>query len=150
HRLGDSNTIVDGLVRGVREEGLELAPLYYADANSGGLSTRETFEILLGRLLKSLRESLPVDGVLLSRHGAFAAQGIYDADGEILRAVRELVGSKCPILAVHDLHSNLSRLMADNALVLIVERTYPHVDMAERGRDAARLLAGTLRGDIRP
>src|SRR5262249_19219726 len=69
---------------------------------------------------------------------------------DILGAVRELVGPSCPILAVHDLHSNLSPAMAQAADALIVERTYPHVDMAERALDAARLMARTLRGEIRP
>ena len=35
-RLGDANTIVDGFVRGVRDSGLELVPLSWAKATSGG------------------------------------------------------------------------------------------------------------------
>jgi len=34
--------------------------------------------------------------------------------------------------------------------VLVVERTYPHVDMAERAQHAAELMARTLSGEVRP
>src|SRR5665213_999046 len=69
--LGEANDIIDGLVRGVREAGMEIVPLYWAFANSGGLCSRKTYEILKERLLTPLRTALPVDGVLLSLHGAF-------------------------------------------------------------------------------
>ena len=94
--LGDANTIVDGLVRGVRESGHELVPLLWIDANTSPPVTRESLECAIEDLLDRLRKALPVDGVLLSLHGAFAAEGVDDADGEVLSRVRELVGRKFP------------------------------------------------------
>lgn len=148
--LGGSNTIVDGFVRGVREAGLEIAPLLWLDANTGPPVSRANFEVILGELLERLRQAMPVDGVLLSLHGSFAAEGIDDADGAVLTAVRKMVGPARPIMAVHDLHCNLTEEMASAANVLIVERTYPHVDMAERALHAANLMARTVRGEVRP
>jgi microcystin degradation protein MlrC len=101
-------------------------------------------------LLAALRLALPVDGVLLALQGALSAQGVDDADGDILAAVRELVGPHCPIMAVHDFHSNLSQTMVQKANALIVERTYPHTDTADRALDTARLIALTVRGEVRP
>lgn len=149
-RLGDANTIVDGFVKGVRECEMHLVPLSWAKATSGGPPSGETFETLTAELLGHLRDAGPVDGVLLSLHGSFAADGIDDADGEILRRIRNEVGPDCPIMAVHDLHSNISRQMVDNADTLIIERTYPHVDMAQRASEATRLLARTIAGEVRP
>ncbi len=91
-----------------------------------------------------------MDGVLLSLHGAYSAQGIDDADGDILESVRQWVGPRCPVIAVHDLHCNIGKTMVDNATALIVEDTYPHVDMAERGMEAARMMVRTVRGEIHP
>ena len=54
----------------------------------------------------------------------------------VLTGVRRTVGPDCSIMAVHDLHCNLTQEMADAADVLVVERTYPHVDMAERAMHA--------------
>jgi len=149
-RKGSANTIIDGLVTGVRKNGLELAPLSFASAIPGGLPARETYLALKHDLLSRLEDALPVDGVLLSLHGAFAAQGVDDADGDILESVRAAVGPQCPVIAVHDLHSNISQRMVDAANALIVERTYPHTDMAERGIEAARLMARILAEGLCP
>lgn len=149
-KLGDANNIIDGLVRGIRETGLEMVPLYWAHAGSGGCCSEETYRTLKEELFEPLRASLPVDGVLLTLHGSFSVVGLDDADGDILSGVRELVGPKCPIIAVHDLHSNISSARVRSANALIVERTYPHIDMAERGLEAARLMSRLLRGEVRP
>ena len=148
--LGEANTIVDGFVEGLRQAGLELVPLSWTQATPGGLPTRETYVALKEEMLSRLQQAMPVDGVLLSLHGAFAAQGVDDADGDILSSVRALVGPQCPVMSVHDLHGNISRTMADAADALIVERTYPHTDMAQRGMEAARLMARTLAEDLHP
>ncbi|MCC6507847.1 MAG: M81 family metallopeptidase [Pirellulaceae bacterium] len=148
--LGDANTIVDGFVRGVRETGHELVPLLWIDANTSSPVTRESLDRAVEDLLERLRKALPVDGVLLSLHGSFAAQGVDDADGEVLARVRELVGPNIPVMAVHDLHCNLSTVMAQAANVMVVERTYPHIDMAERAVHAARIMARTVTGEVRP
>lgn len=150
HSLGEANTIVDGFVRGLRDAGEEMIPLVWLDANTGPPVSRPSFDAITSELLDRLQRVLPVDGVLLSLHGAFAAEGIDDADGAVLTAVRRLVGENCPVMSVHDLHCNLTLEMADAADVLVVERTYPHVDMAERARHAAELMVRTVRGEIRP
>lgn len=149
-KLGEANTIVDGFVSGVKAAGEEVVPLVWLDANTGPPVSRSSFEDIASELLDRLRAALPVDGVLLSLHGAFAAEGVDDADGEVLARVRSLLGKACPIMAVHDLHCNLTETMAVAANALVVERTYPHVDMAERARHAAELMVRTVRGAIRP
>lgn len=149
-RLGEANTIVDGFVQGVRECGLELVPLIWAEGTSGGRPTLETLLALEAELLDALGDQLPVDGVLLSLHGSFAAEEVDDADGHILQAVRRMVGPGCPIMAVHDMHSNISAAMVEAADALVIERTYPHTDMAERARHTAALMRDTLSGSLRP
>jgi microcystin degradation protein MlrC len=68
------------------------------------------------------------------------AEHVDDADGELLRRVRALVGESTPIVASLDLHANLSELMVGTASLLVGYRTYPHVDMGETGARAARAL----------
>ena len=159
--LGGSNTIVDGLVAGCAEQELEVVPLCWAKARTGGPVDRETLERLVAEVTAPLTRALPVDGVLLSLHGAFCAEegalsagGVSwredDADGAILAAVRALVGPGVPLFSVHDLHCNVSQAMVDAADLLVVERTFPHVDMAERATHAAALMARTLRGEVSP
>ena len=89
---------------------------------------------------------MPVDGVFLSLHGAAIGTGQVDPDGVILERVRALVGPGVPVLATLDLHANVSRRMVANASVLVAYRTNPHVDMAERGEECARLMREMLAG----
>lgn len=149
-RSGDVNTIVDGFIKELRRQEIEIVPLIWCHAPSGDQPTRETHQAVKESLLAPLRASIPVDGVLLSLHGAYSAQGIDDADGDILREVRKVVGPSCPVIAVHDLHCNIGQTMVDNATALIVMDTYPHVDMAERGMEAARMMVRTVKGEIHP
>jgi microcystin degradation protein MlrC len=93
-----------------------------------------------------LRAALPVDGVFLSLHGGAIGTGEDDPEGVILERVRAIVGPSVPILATLDLHANVSRKMVDNASVLVAYRTNPHMDMAERGAECARLLREMLGG----
>jgi microcystin degradation protein MlrC len=55
-----------------------------------------------------------------------------------------------PVIATLDLHANISPRMVELADVLIGYDTYPHIDMAERGEEAAKVLARLMRGEVRP
>ena len=88
NRAGDTNTVVDGFLSGVRRQGQTVVPLIWAKAPSGGQPTLETHNHLKNLLLERLTQQLPVDGVLLSLHGSYSVQGIMDADGDITKAVR--------------------------------------------------------------
>ena len=149
-RSGTSNTVVDGYISGIKQNGWELAPLVWYKAQSGAPASTETFEILLKELLENLKSQLPLDGVLLSLHGAFAAKAIDDADGRVLKEVRKIVGISCPILAVHDLHCNITEESVEAADIIIVMRTYPHVDMHERALEAVDLMTKMIDGSIKP
>eukprot|EP01047_Picozoa_sp_COSAG01_P082385 COSAG01_NODE_16802_length_1202_cov_29.503173_1_plen_317_part_10 len=156
-RLGRNNSVVDGFVRGCTTHSLEVVPLIWAKARTGGPVNRACLERLVAELIAPLHEQeQAVDGVLLSLHGSFCAEepdGSWveaDADGAILRAVRRVVGPSVRIFAVHDMHSNISQAMVEHADLLCIERTYPHVDMAERALHATDVLARTLAGHINP
>ena len=159
--LRGSNSIVAGFLDGCDANGLAVAPLCYAKARTGGPVDRETLGRLVAEVLTPLRAALPVDGVLLSLHGAFCAQDRDatmgeitwredDADGYLLQKVQQLVGQTVPIFSVHGLHCNISQKMVDAADMLVVERTYPHVDMSERAQHAASVMARTLAGKCTP
>jgi microcystin degradation protein MlrC len=91
-----------------------------------------------------------VDGVLLDLHGAMVVEGIDDGDGDVVASVREVVGRDVPIVFTPDLHGNHTRKRVEMSNALIGYDTYPHVDMAERGREAADVIVRTIRGEIRP
>ena len=92
---------MDGFLRGVRRVGADIVPLIWCDAPSGAQPTRETHETVKELLLQPLREAERVDGVLLSLHGSYSAEGLDDADGDILADVRRIVGPDCPVVTGH-------------------------------------------------
>jgi microcystin degradation protein MlrC len=91
-------------------------------------------------ILEDLKGAAHLDGVYMDLHGAMVAEHIDDADGELLRRIRKLVGEDIPIVASLDFHANVSPLMLAEANALIAYRTYPHTDMGSTGERALREL----------
>ena len=149
-RFRNTATIHGGYIAGAETESFELVPLLCTRAQPAGVVKQSCFHELLNRLLDRLREALPVDGVLLDLHGAMVSEQYDDAEGAIIAATRELVGDEIPIVVTLDLHSNITERMARLSNVIIGYDTYPHVDMHERGVEAARLLARIIGGEVRP
>jgi microcystin degradation protein MlrC len=71
-------------------------------------------------------------------------------DGEWLTWLRSEVGPAMPIIGTLDPHANVSPRMAAACQALIAYRTNPHLDQRQRGLEAARLMARTLRGEVNP
>ena len=135
-----------GFVQEARSLHHELVPLTWCSAQPSGRVTRDAFERIAAMLVDDLRAQGHLDGVYLDLHGAMVAEHFDDADGEILRRVRDLVGPGVPVVASLDFHANVSRQMAMQATALVSYRTYPHVDMADSGARAARVMHDLLRG----
>jgi microcystin degradation protein MlrC len=149
-QFGGSQTTMSGFLAAGSRPGTEVVPLFFAHAHPFGTITRDAFERLASEMLDCLRAGGPWDGVLLALHGAAVAEDHPDADGELLRRVRELVGPAVPIGAAHDMHANLSPQMIEYATITTVYQSNPHLDARERALECADLVIRTLRGEIRP
>ena len=121
-------------------------PLMCAMVGASGPVEHGFFTEVVGELETRLRAARPVDGVFLSLHGGAIGTVEPDPEGAILERLRAVVGPSVPIVATLDLHANVSRRMVENADALVAYRTNPHVDMAERGAECARLLREMLSG----
>jgi len=126
-----------------------ILPIVRAFGSAGGTITTETFEFLTTRLVEGMKQSLPLDGVFLSLHGAAASTKVDDVEGALLHAVREVVGSNIPIVVALDHHANITQRMVNCANVLIGHETQPH-DPPATGRKAAKVLFRMLHGEIQP
>src|SRR5205814_5920967 len=130
--------------------GIEPVPTVMAWGMPSGPLDAETFETLSHDLLSRLRAGRPLDGVLLSLHGAMVSETFDDADGEILRRVREGIGPDSPLVVTTDYHANLTEVMVRWSDAIVGYDTYPHVDQADRGLEAASILFGMLTAGLRP
>src|SRR6516225_4657192 len=106
------------------------------------------FVELLGTIERRLAAALPVDAVYICSHGAALTTEEDDPDGVLFTRIREIVGPDVPIAATLDLHANVSDRMVSSVDAFIAYRTNPHLDMRERGAEAAaairEMLAGTM------
>ncbi len=141
---------IDELQSGNIGEAIEIVPLLWCFAEPGGPITKDAFNHILNAILNGLRSDRPIDAIYLDLHGAMVIDCQEDGDGEILQAVRAEVGQNTPIITSLDLHGNVSKKMIKHATAMVAYRTYPHIDMRETGRRAARLLHKTITYDRKP
>jgi len=104
------------------------------------------FVELLGTIEQRLRAALPVDAVYICSHGAALTTEEDDPDGVLFTRIREIVGPDVPIAATLDLHANVSERMVGSVDAFIGYRTNPHLDMRERGAEAAAAIREMLAG----
>lgn len=146
-RYRNTGTEPGGVIAGAEAERFDLIPILFAAAVPFGPITDECFDDITSRCRAGLRDAGALDGVIVILHGAASTQSEVDADGALLRMIRNDVGANIPIVATLDFHANVSRAMVDAADAMTGYRTYPHRDMAERGREATALLAMLIRGE---
>ncbi len=132
-----------------QREPVTLLPIIRAWGGAGGTITAETLDFLTARLIDGLKQSLPLDAVFLSLHGAAASEQEDDVEGHVLHAVREVVGDDIPVVVAFDHHANITQRMVDCSSALIGHETQPH-DPPATGRKAGLILFRMLRGEIRP
>ncbi len=149
-KFGATNSAIGGFMAGAEKYGFELVPTLFANAHPSGPTSRAVFARILGDLLDQLRAAGPLDGILLSLHGAMVAEGIDDGEGHILQAIRDLVGPDLPIVSELDIHTNMSPQMAALADALVVHQTFPEIDQEECGLKCAEIMNRILREGLRP
>ncbi|MCC7369395.1 MAG: M81 family metallopeptidase [Chloroflexi bacterium] len=145
-----ATTTLAGYFSASQKLGFEIVPLIFATTGPIGIITRRAFDILVDEMLQLLRDNGPWDGVLLAQHGAAVSDEFPDADGEIVRRVREVVGPDVPIGVNFDMHANVTQKVIDHSTVTVVYATNPHLDAKERAEECAELIVRTIKGEITP
>ena len=131
-------------------EGIELVYTIAANATPGGKVTDEVFERVWAAISRALDTHPDAHGVLLALHGAMVTESSDDGEGELLKRVRSKLGTERMLTATLDCHAHLTPLMTEQANILILYKTIPHVDMYERAVEAAELTVKSIGKGIRP
>ncbi|MEW6301277.1 MAG: M81 family metallopeptidase, partial [Thermodesulfobacteriota bacterium] len=147
---GRGESAIAGFLEGARAQHWDVIPLQFVVPGVGGIITHEAHEMAKETFLAMLRKAGPVDGVFLQLHGTAVAEHVDDCEGDLLAALRELLGEKVPLIASLDGHANVTPLMATHASMLIGVKTNPHYDFVPVGRQAARVMAGMFAGTLTP
>ena len=146
-----SQTTLAGFFAAAAEDPeVELVPLVFTRLTPMAAITHEAIAYIVDRIVAAIRDNGPWDAVLLPQHGAAVSETWPDADGELVRRVREAVGPRVPIGVALDMHGNISPQMVENADITTVYQTNPHIDAYEQALLCARLTLRMVRGEIRP
>ncbi len=148
--LSDVGVVVDRWRSLAGQHGDSVHEGLYAIAQPAGAVPAQDYARLRTEVLAAVRRALPLDVVLLYLHGAMVAVGQDDCEGDLLQAIRAIVGDRCTIGVELDPHCHLTPAMTGAADAIILMREYPHIDFAERGEELFRLCRAAAAGEIRP
>jgi len=143
------NVGLAGFIADAETRGWNLIPTISCGASPSAHVTKDAFERIAAEMIDGIAKAGPLDAVYLDLHGAMVTEHLDDGEGEILARVRQAIGNDLPLVVSLDLHANVTPQMVQHADALIAYRTYPHIDMADTGRAAAKHLALLLDGKQR-
>lgn len=128
----------------------EFITVLHARAIAGGPVEGALYAKWKAEILEGIKAALPLDGVYMAMHGAMFVEGLHDAEGDFISAVRELVGPDVLISASYDLHGNVSQRIVDGLDMFSTYRTAPHIDVPDTMRRAVTMLVRALTTGQKP
>ncbi len=137
-----------GYIEVARREGAEIVVPVAAESWPSAPTGADTYQRLCELVLDEVRRG-GYDAILLDLHGAMVAEGVEDAEGNLLRRLRE-IDPDTPVGVTLDMHANVYDDIVRHATVVTGFHTYPHVDIRASGVRAADVIARTLKKEIRP
>ncbi len=122
----------------------DWVPTLLGKSIPGGIVTMEAYESMVNKTLKMLRENGPYDGMFFDIHGAMSVVGLQDAEGDLIKRIREVVGTDVLISTSMDLHGNVSEALAKHSDLITCYRMAPHEDALESKERAITNLLDRL------
>ena len=142
---------IDGIVQVAKAEGIELVPSVAAYGGASRPVQDAAYAYIRERTLAKVEEERGrIDGVILALHGAMATETSEDPEGELIAAIRDVVGPDLPIVVSFDMHCHLTDRKVRAADAIVGYHTHPHVDFVDTGMRAMRIMARRLCGEVRP
>lgn len=130
--------------------GHEFVEGLFTHAQPSGPVVQSVYEGYRDEIIDQLHRDGPFDLVLLYLHGAMVSTDCDDCEGDLVRRVRQLVGSRTVIGVELDPHCHLSPDLVDAATLVVLMQEYPHVDFAERADELFTLSERAAAGRLRP
>lgn len=120
---------------------LEAVPILYASHfTPSGVVEEAAYLGWRNEILRGLAAVGPLDGVCLVLHGAMTVENIWNAETDLVREIRALLGNEVPIVGRLDPHANVTEEFANKVDTWAAFRTAPHRDVKETLVRALRLL----------
>lgn len=147
-----SGTYIGGMISASDDLKVDLIPLVHAfvPAACSGIISKHAYEYIKNRLLNTIKDVLPLDGLCIALHGAGVAENVDNIEADIIKAVRDLCGEQVIIAATFDLHGNVCAKTFENLDLAFCIKNAPHTDMKDCGEDAMTGIVKTLRKEYDP
>jgi microcystin degradation protein MlrC len=136
-----------GIINTLREAGVEIIPTVLARAVPNGVVSGAFYNKIKAEFLDRAKDALkagPIDGICLALHGSMKVVGLGCAEGDLCMALREIFPG-IPMTAALDMHATITNELLSAVNGFAGYKTAPHVDCAETGVRAARMLLKALR-----
>lgn len=123
-------------------QAVDWIPILHARALPGGVVCAEAYRSWKDEILQGLTAVVAtgLDGVFFDIHGAMSVQGLDDAEGDLIVAMRQVIGDEPFVSASMDLHGNVSKVLFEQTDLLTCYRMAPHEDTQESRLRAAKNL----------
>ena len=128
---------------------IEVVPIIRGWAVAGGRIDAAAYAFFEQKIRLGLQAAGRIDALSLQLHGACAAVGMDDVEGEQLQTCRAVLGPTIPIVLGLDHHANVTKKMVELSTAIVGHRTQPH-DPYDTGRLGAELMLKILYGGARP
>src|SRR5699024_9382607 len=115
-------------------EAAEYVGVLHARALPGGQLDRGAYEGWKAEIVDGLAaavEEAPLDGFFFDLHGAMSVVGLDDAEGDLIRAIRAVIGPGTVVGTAMDLHGNVSHTLFEACDLMTCYRHAPHIDAWE-------------------
>jgi microcystin degradation protein MlrC len=129
-----------GILEPFRTRSIACVGGFRAFAEPGGRMTKASYARLREEMLSKIKAALPLDFALLLLHGAMAAEGTDDCEGDLLERIRVILGKDALVGATLDPHCHLTRAMLSASDLLVAYKEYPHTDAQDCARELGRRL----------
>ena len=145
-----TKTSIGGVIDAAARNNVELIPTVAANAMPSGVVAADTYQFLKRKILDYIKNAGKVDGVVALLHGSMVAEGVGNAEGDLVNAIRQIVGPRAPIVCTLDLHATVTNLLIESCNGLFGHNTNPHVDSYERAVEACNAAVAMAKGKITP
>lgn len=148
--LTGTRTEIGGFLHVLQQTEKIVQPTIATKSIAGGKVTEDAYQHFKKEFLTRISKMQDIEGVLLALHGAMLTEQCDDPEGDLLSAIRNVVGTEIPIAITLDPHAHMTEQMLNHADVIVGYKTFPHVDHFETGIKAAELLLQTLSNQLNP
>ena len=144
----DNGSPTDGFIEFASKKNWDIIPGIQMAARPSGIVDLDAENFFDKNFFEKLEQHCEnIDAIFLILHGAMVSKNHDDFEGDLLEKINHFLKNKklsIPIVAVLDLHANVSDKMIDNSTCVYAYRKNPHSDSRDAAIKAALILSDIL------